>query len=51
MGWRAAVTDFKRAVNAYFVALEARQPNDLEAIQFNHRFGEVYLNKTRPPLP
>jgi len=48
---RELVADFKRAVRAYFVALQARQPNDLEAIQFNHRFEEVYLNKTRPPLP
>lgn len=48
---RELVADFKRAANAYFVALQARQPHEPEAIQFNNRFERVYLNKSRPPLP
>jgi hypothetical protein len=48
---RELVADFKRAVDSYFLALEGRQPQEPEAIQFNSRFAEVFLNKTRPPLP
>jgi hypothetical protein len=48
---RELVADFRRAVDAYFRALEQRLPQEPEAVQFNRRFEEVYLNKTRPPLP
>jgi hypothetical protein len=48
---RELVADFKRAVESYFVALEGRLPQEPEAVQFNHRFEEVYLNRARPPLP
>ena len=30
---------------------EQRLPQEPEPVQFNRRFEEVYLNKTRPPLP
>lgn len=48
---RELVADFRRAVNTYFTALQARQVTEAEAIQFNRRFEQVYLNKSRPPLP
>jgi hypothetical protein len=48
---RELVADFKRAVESYFLALDGRQPQEPEVIQFNRRFEEVYLNKARPPLP
>jgi len=48
---RELVADFKRAIDSYFLALEGRLPQEAEAIQFNNRFEEVYLNKARPPLP
>ena len=48
---RELVADFKRAVDAYFAALQGRKPEEPEATQFNEHFREVYLNKTRPPLP
>lgn len=48
---RQLVVDFKKAIVAYFLALEGRGRHEPEAIQFNKRFEEVYLNKERPPLP
>jgi hypothetical protein len=48
---RELVADFKRAIDSYFRTLEGRGLAEPEAVQFNARFEEVYLNKERPPLP
>ena len=48
---RELVADFRRAVDSYFVAIVQRLPNEPEAVQFNRRFEEVFLNKARPPVP
>ena len=48
---RELVADFRRAVDSYFVAIVQRLPNEPEAVQFNRRFEEVFLNKARLPVP
>jgi len=48
---RDLVADFRRGVETYFQTLEQRQGHELETIQFNRRFEEVYLNKVKPPVP
>ena len=48
---RELVADLRRAIDSYFRTLEGRALTEPEAVQFNARFEEVYLNKERPPLP